>query len=311
MKQIKWITGLFIVLSFAVTGCLKDEGFENHEYGINDPDVSPAGIGFTLGVKYLNSTGLYLSDLPQDVDTDVVLISLLSSSPATTDIHVHVEVDQALVTDYNTHHGTNMIDFDPSLYHIANPDVVIPAGSFHAPIVITVPLTSNLNPNNTYGLGLKITGADGGYMVASNENKIVLSIAIKNQYDGEYTSNGYFYHPSVPRPMNNIPKTLATLNATDVTCDLGDFHGAPYVAIFSVDPATNHVTVSAYPTSAAAPYFQWDTDLATGNPDYTPMWPRSAECNNVYDPVAQEFRMRYGYLGSGGYRVSEEVIKRN
>ena len=259
----------------------------------------------------MNSTGLVLSNLPQNVDEDVVSISLLSSVPAPHDIHIQVAVDQNLVTDYNNDHGSNLVEFDDADYQIATTDVVIPAGSFNAPIVITVLNTSALDPETVYGLGLKIVGADPGYLVASNENKIILSIAIKNQYDGDYTSNGYFYHPSSPRAMNNISKTLATLSATEVTCDLGDFGGAPYIAVFDIDPATNHVTVSAANNSSSAPYVQWDNSLATGNPDYTPMWPGSSECNNSYDPSTREFKMRYGYLGASGYRVSEEIIKRN
>jgi len=41
MKKILSTTTLIIALSVAFTSCLKDKGFENNEYGINDPDTQP------------------------------------------------------------------------------------------------------------------------------------------------------------------------------------------------------------------------------------------------------------------------------
>lgn len=61
MKRIKSLSLLLVAIAIAGTGCLKDKGFDNHEYGINDPDGSPAGVGFNLGVAFKQSVGINLS----------------------------------------------------------------------------------------------------------------------------------------------------------------------------------------------------------------------------------------------------------
>ncbi len=321
MKQVKWIACLFALVAIAGTGCLKDKGFDNHEYGINDPDGSPAGVGFTLGTKFDNNkglvnAGLVLSSAPQTLDGQTVLISLLSGHPASADIHIQVAVDQSYVTTYNALATTTdpLTELDPSIYSLGSTDVVIPAGSFNAPIVINVPTTVTLDPDVVYGLGLKIVSADAGYLVADNENRLLVSIAIKNAYDGDYTSNGYLYHPTAARSIDAYPKSLTTVNATTVRCYLGDLGPNGYIADFDVDPAPpHHVTVSAAPGAPNAPYSQWDSGLPTTapGPAYTPQWPGSAECNNTYDEGTESFKMRYGYVGASGFRISEEIIVRD
>src|SRR6478672_2823082 len=99
MKKIKSLTLLLATVLIAGSGCLKDKGFDDHEYGANDPDGSPAGVGFTLGARIFNNTGLVVSTTPQNLDTSTVLISLLSSKPSSNDVHITVAVDNNLVTD--------------------------------------------------------------------------------------------------------------------------------------------------------------------------------------------------------------------
>ena len=57
MKKISITLALFTAMAFAFTGCLKDKGFENGEYGINDPDTQPPGVGFQFGSKSRNDYG--------------------------------------------------------------------------------------------------------------------------------------------------------------------------------------------------------------------------------------------------------------
>jgi hypothetical protein len=187
--------------------------------------------------------------------------------------------------------------------------VTIPAGKQNGAVTVTVPNTTNIDPNNSYALAFKVVSVDGDAQIAANMTKVLLVINIKNIYDGDYTSNGYFYHPSAPRAITNRPKSLYTINATSCAVELGDLGASGYFAIFDVDAATNAVTILDYPGSVATVSF--GSGLPTTSPGYTPQWSRSAECNNVYDPAAQEFKVRYGYVGATGYRVTEECIKRN
>ena len=245
-----------------------------------------------------------------DSELDVLQESLLDStvfgsSIADEDIHIKVAVDPTILDDYNTENGTTIPALDADKYTVVT-DAVIPAGQQYAPVKITIPSTMGISADNSYAIGLKIISADAGYVIASNMNKTLVEIVIKNQYDGDYISNGYFYHPSAPRGITDRPKTLATVNATSVWTELGDLGGSGYFAIFDVDPATNKITIRQNPGSVAVVDF--GTGLPSTNPGYTAQWANSAECNNVYDPATESFKVRYGYVGGTGYRVTEEII---
>ncbi|SDS92336.1 hypothetical protein SAMN05216490_2100 [Mucilaginibacter mallensis] len=132
-----------------------------------------------------------------------------------------------------------------------------------------------------------------------------------NKYEGPYTSNGYFYHPSDPRAITNLVKSVLTSGPNSVIVDLGDLGSSGYQAVFTIDPATNNVTITAAPGAGGAPYTMFTSGLPTTNPGYTPQWAGSAACNNTYDPATKTFHVRYGYLGSTGWRVTEEAITMN
>jgi hypothetical protein len=190
-------------------------------------------------------------------------------------------------------------------------NAVIAAGTRIDTIDIALGNTTSLDPNLIYGIGLTITSADGGFQIANNSKEIEIVFAVKNPYDGEYTSNGYFYHPTGPRTIPDLAKTISTVTATSVQVDLGDLGGAGYVAIFDVNSTTNDVTITAAPGAVGGPYTMFTAGLPATNPGYTPGWPRSNECDNKWYPTEQEFRVRYGYMGANGWRVTEEVIKRD
>ena len=139
----------------------------------------------------------------------------------------------------------------------------------------------------------------------------VAALPAINKYEGSYTSNGYFYHPSSPRAISNLVKSILTSGPNSVIVDLGDLGSSGYQAVFTIDPATNNVTITAAPGAAGAPYTMFTSGLPDTNPGYTPQWGGSASCNNTYDPNTKTFYVRYGYMGSTGWRVTEEVINMN
>jgi len=290
------------VLLLSATGCVKDEGFDNNEYGIKDPAGQPKGVLFQQarvdadGIQVPTVIGIIGVSTPQSIQT---LVKIAADGAVTSDLKVTVTLNNDLVT------GTDLIVLDPSSYQIAATEVVIPAGEKNAYLVINIPDASTIDPSVVYGLGFTITSVDAGYTIAANSKDVVLGIAIKNQWDGTYHSTGYFYHPSGPRTMDLV-KPLATVSATSVSCDVGDIGSLGYVALLTIDPVTNKVTITDYTTGV--PMIQFDDGLPTTSPGYTPQWDGSPLCNNTYDPATKTFYLRYGYVGGTGYRVSEEIL---
>lgn len=196
MKKIVLASVLFAALGFGLAGCLKDKGFENHEYGINDPDTQPPGVGFAFGNRSKTDYGLDVSASPQQVE-NIVFINLFTGTAPTSDVQVTlIDNTTALLTAYNTATGSSILPLPTNLWSVPM-TVTIPAGSYNATVPITVSNTTSLNPNLQYAVGLTISAITGGYNIASNLDDLLIVFGVKNKYDGKYTMRGQFYHPSL------------------------------------------------------------------------------------------------------------------
>lgn len=187
-KIINSLTLLSVTLMIVATGCLKDKGFEAHQYGINDPDTQPVGIGFPQGSTELNSRAIDFVSTPQVINDPVV--SLFATNPAPQDLHVNLVANPALVTAYNTAHGTNLIAMPATAYNIPSLKVTIPAGQRFGSIKINIPNALLLNPLASYGFGFTISSIDeAGYLIPANLKNFLMVVNVKNKYDGSYRMN--------------------------------------------------------------------------------------------------------------------------
>ncbi|HUM96567.1 MAG TPA: DUF1735 domain-containing protein [Chitinophagaceae bacterium] len=188
MKKIISSTLILAALAVSFTGCLKDKGFDNHTYGINDPDTQPPGVGFPKAVASKVTIGVELDPNPQTVN-DLVFVNVLAGEPAKTDVNITLVINDALRTNYNLNNSTNILQLPPSEYSVGL-SLTIPAGQRFAQIPLILPSTNSLNPNDTYGLGLTISSVDGGYKIADNFKNLFIEVGVKNKYDGVYQLNG-------------------------------------------------------------------------------------------------------------------------
>jgi hypothetical protein len=172
-------------------------------------------------------------------------------------------------------------------------------------------INGTANPGNvtdcTKQLQYEVTAANGQkktWKINIAPLPILLPV---NNYEGNYTSNGYFYHPSSPRATPNVVKTMVTSGANGLLVDLGDLGTSGYRALITINP-NNTLTITGAPGAAGTPYFMFTAGL----PDaYTAAWAGSASCNNTYDQATKTYKVRYGYGAAGAYRVTEEVLVRN
>jgi hypothetical protein len=291
---------LFSTLVF-FSGCLK----EKYKLDIND-NTSRVIAEFTNGDSTtLNSLALdFATGL---VEVDLTELRIIPRSNVTGNVEVKIRLNPGLVTAYNTENGTDFEIPPGNIFELPETNFTLTASSKSTTVKIKVDPSEVIG--NSYAVGFTIFEASNGE-VSQIKKDYLVELKVKNPWDGEYTSNGYLYHPSLPREIIDRPKTLATLSATSVECELGDLGGSGYFAIFEID-ASNNVTITIEPGAAGGDYTMFTAGLPSTNPGYTAQWPGSADCNNVYDPVAKEFRVRYGYMGASGWRVTEEVITKN
>ncbi|MBC7873150.1 MAG: DUF1735 domain-containing protein [Ferruginibacter sp.] len=282
MKKLLLITSLFSGLAMLFTSCLKDKGFENGLYGINDPGSQPPGIGFPRAATAKYSLGIDLSASAQAI-TGIVYVNLESGLPATSDVHITLTLNDALRTAYNAANGTNILALPANLFSVPL-SLTIPAGQRNAQVAINFPNTSTLDPNKSYGLGLTITSVDGGYLIASNLKNLFIEIGLKNKYDGVWDLKGIHNRA----PYNQFPfhteVEMWTTGPSSVAMfwpDGGDFgqpigvgpgqvnwYGNAVSPNFTFNPATDIVTgVNVHVGAAVTLAMVTSDNVADSNPN--------------------------------------------
>jgi Domain of unknown function (DUF1735) len=307
MKKIIFASLLLTGLSAVFTGCLKDKGFENNEYGINDPDTQPPGVGFPFGSKAKSDFGLDVSASAQSV-AGLVYVNLESGTPAKSAVAVTLTNNStALIAAYNTANnltGTSAVLAMPTALYTVPLALTIPAGGRNVQTSISVSNTTGLDANRAYAIGLTITAVDGGYKIADNLKNLFIVFSVKNAYDGKYTLRGKFHHPTGANPPANFTTTvemqttgpstvkmywpLAGLFASPISFggSLNSF--GTQEPEFAVNTATNAVLVT---NSNAAGVVYAMSATGFGALPYNHRW----------DPATKTFFASWGYnLGAGG-----------
>lgn len=302
MKKIL-ITFLFASsVGTLLPGCLKDEGFDNHEYGINDPDTQPPGVGFPLGTRLKNDFGLEVIGTPQVV-SDMVFVNLNSGAPAPSDITITIsDNSQSLVDAYNAATGRSLEPLPANLFAVPT-TITIPAGERFAKVDLVVSSTLTLDPAVIYGVGLTITQVSGNYKIAENMKNLFIAFSIKNKYDGKYRLNGQFYHPTASPYLwytTTVEMHTSGPNSVRMYWPLAGAFGHPWetgggLAYFgaqepeyTIDPSTEKITVFNSFTGATTVY---QMGLGFDNAGYDSRWE---------DPDKTMF-VCFGYnLGPGG-----------
>jgi hypothetical protein len=328
MKKLISSTLLLATLAVAFTGCLKDKGFDNHTYGINDPDTQPPGVGFPLGINAKNTFGLDAGIATVQVINNVAWINLEGGTPAKSDVHVTLVVNDNLRTAYNTANGTNILSA-AGFYNVAL-TITIPAGATGVNVPINVPSTVLMNPNNTYGLGLTITAVDGGYRIAENLKNILVEISVKNKYDGVYSIVSGFVQrytgpgapiccdgltgPLVPGTNPDVLLYTAGSNRVQVqnstsaigfTWSGGGGVGGIDALFIDVDPATNNTTTFSTGANTTVGNF-----AGFPNPFVPPgTGPFGPPAPNKYDPATKTFHIAFRWNPTSTLREYDVVFK--
>ncbi len=260
MKRISFALSLLALGSIFLTGCLKDKGFENGEYGLNDPDTQKPGVGFPLATKS-QGFGLNVSGSSQVV-TEMAFINLNSGPVASSDVKVTLTNNTtSMVAAYNTANnltGSNQVlELPTSLYTFAT-TATIPTGGRFIDVPITVSSTLSLDPARAYAVGISISAVDGGYTIASNMKDLFIIFSIKNRLDGIYEITGEALRAGDPllsgffgpyeRAYSTSGPNAVQHNGQVLWANTGN-SALPggYEPLVTVDPTTNLITSVSSP----------------------------------------------------------------
>jgi hypothetical protein len=294
---------LFLAMTITFTGCLKDKGFENNEYGINDPDTQPAGVGFPLGANSKNAFGLNVSGTIQQAD-GLIAVNLEAGKTFDTDITITLaNVSTELVTAYNTANGTNIQVLDPSLYSVPSLTLVIPAGQRLAIEPITITSTLTLDPNKSYGVGFRIVSVSNNLKIADNLKNLLIEFSIKNKYDGKYQLTGYHNRPGLEAPYDETVLMITSgPNSVSMYWPAISAYGHPL-----------NGGVTYYGSFTTNFYFNLSTDLLTNwdlSPYPTTVTPSMGPATDSrYDASSKTIYANYYYNGNPAQRGFYDTLR--
>jgi hypothetical protein len=307
MKRILLTSILFSAVSFMITGCLKDKGFDNHEYGINDPDTAKPGVGFSKGNK-AQTFGLEVSATNQAVP-GMVFVALFDGEPAKQPVQVTlVDNTTALLAAYNAVNGTNVLPLPTNLYSLPSMTITVPVGAYNVEVPINVSNTTALDPNKSYAVGYSITAVNGGdYQIAENLKNLLVVFSVKNRLDGVYEITGAALRagdPVLTGPFGPYETDLVTSGANSVQWEGAVYWGGQlsqlpggYEPNITVSPVTNLITNITSPNglvTMTSPIVRADILCPGGNP---------SPCVQRYDPATKTLYFEFTYGGGPTSRL--------
>ncbi|RYF68854.1 MAG: DUF1735 domain-containing protein [Cytophagaceae bacterium] len=270
-----------------MTSCLKDDAHYVDFAGASSVIDIPSSAFYGV----VANNGLTIQSTPLSYSFNVNL-----SGPQTLaqDVTVNLAVDPAVLTAYNAANGTAYQALPASLYQLSTTSTTIKAGQRLAPVSITFFSGSDKITNPTayndanYALPVRVTGTSNNLAVSSNYGYKIISLKLKNQYDGTYLATGVFTHPTAGARAINEEKELQTVDLSTVQTNFADLGGSGWLMQLKVN-ADN--TVTLIPKGAAN----------TGTVQFGV---------NRYNPATKTYTLNYKYAGAGGDRVINETLKR-
>lgn len=291
LKYLFFLCGIFLV---ALTGCFKDDAYDNREIQSTRPDggqnVVYVGLTATSNDNHLQ---IAFEKSDQDTTFDAVPIILAGGTVAPEDIEVKLIINPALLGNYNAANGTTHEEMPTSVYTVINPGdsatgyiVTIKKGEKMAYLQLKVKANDFLGFD--YALGLQIASVSSGYLISSNYNTGILAIATKNQWDGVYTftqkTTGWAAYGIADGQTFTLPSDVSLITATATAVDIKTVYGLFQVGFdpnggivtfgataprFVFDPATNALVdvINTAPPDPRLRAFHLDPDVTDSRYD--------------------------------------------
>jgi hypothetical protein len=174
---------LMLALSFSLTACLKDKGWENGEYGsVRNTDGErfvSMGLG---GLNNFAKSSILINTTSADVKTVEIVVNLDVAEPTAQTIKIGV--DNSLIATYNAANNKNFQPVTSDMYKFAATEIVIPAGELTGKTTMEI-YQNKFDPSKSYLIPVTIIEAPGAKL-SSNLNTRYFNI-IGNPLAGSYS----------------------------------------------------------------------------------------------------------------------------
>lgn len=284
------LLGVMAVIAPCLTGCLKDDDYDNGVIQSNRPHgnvIKPIELKISA-TNNTNFATVSVDNSPNDTTSDFVPVVLATAEPAPQDIHVTLELVDSLVEAYNIANETFYAVPTPDMYEFPSLEITIPKGSNTGYLQIKYSKPDFIGAD--WAFGFRIASVkESGYTISGNFGEGIVSLAIKNQYDGIYKGSGTMVHPSFPGTYSNKDEVMTTSGTNSVL-----LYPLSTTVLFGVDvnitidPATNLCSLE----SSAVVLDPYDPQ------------------KNYYDPATKTFYLDFGYSGGTRHVTMTAVYNR-
>jgi len=293
-----------------MTGCLKDK---NYDDGINQSihsdnkdlqKVVEISLTTTNTTNYLS---LSFDKSPRDTVINLIPVSLAGGIVADQDIKVVMVKNASLIGDHNANSGASSAEAPANSYTVQNPAssdgtgyvVTIPKGQSMA--FLSIKMIPNTFLGKDYAVGYQIARIETpGYLVSSNLSRGVVSIGIKNEYDGIYSLKGYTLRAGDASLTGYFTKAewpLVTSGATSVAYGATPLWGDGNSGIAIQRPNLSINTAAPLP-GGAFPVTISTSDPVFNNPGY----------QSKYDPATKTFYISFTWGAGPAARLSTDTL---
>ena len=222
MKKIRIILiSLLTIFTLSLTSCLNDlEDF------VGDFSSSPAIAELSEAPNA--ATGTVVREIiDPTVPAEFTLrVNIASADYFSKDVTVTLEIDNTLISDYNTDKGLTgsdaAIPVPASALSYTSLTVTIPAGEREVDWEFTVDAAQVPDPvSKFYVVPVKIASASDGIVVSGNYGSKLVRILARNKYDGIYevTANSPMIDIVATYLSGNYPFHYALITTGEYTCD--------------------------------------------------------------------------------------------
>lgn len=210
---------LFIALVPALlTSCLKSRDSLGV---IADPGSISTGIFDRF--YYGEAKSFALTGTPAIETIDAIKVRYSAPKQKAGDIQVTLAIDNSLITAYNTANGTNFLALPTNAYSLPNGlTFTLPGGNsgeYNLPLTLN---KNNLNLQNAYAIGLKIASVSQG-VISAIEKDIIVTILVKNKFDGRYDIDGSFFDVTRPDFTPYYPLEWELVTTGPTQCVVRDY----------------------------------------------------------------------------------------
>ncbi|MBL7744572.1 MAG: DUF1735 domain-containing protein [Chitinophagaceae bacterium] len=229
------------------------------------------------------------------VTVDITDIRYMIRSEVSKESAVKIVISTNVVNDYNTANGTNYTPVGVPLFSLENDQFTLSPSERSQPVRIRIKPSDVAIGENAIGISIfEVTNGE----ISQIAGKLVIALSVKNQYDGVYSLDGAFYHPTSSPGYDpfTIEVEMHTTGPNSVKMYVPDFGGYYHPGLFggvlnafgsqepeyTVNSVTNAVTVqNAFPGAVT---------FYTMAPGF----------NSRYDPATKTIYAKFGYNYSPG-----------